>query len=57
VRLDLAYNGYATEQGTLYYENAAGDLEGIPGAYPPSVTAPRNFMDRLILQLAVGQAF
>jgi outer membrane protein assembly factor BamA len=57
VRLDLAYNGYATEQGTLYYENAAGDLEEIPGAYPPSVTAPRNFMDRLILQLAVGQAF
>ena len=57
VRLDVAYNGYATERGVLFYSDSVDNLQEIDAAYPNTVTAPRKFFDRLVLQLAVGQAF
>jgi len=54
VRLDVAYNGYSTERGTLFYADTTGNLTEISAAYPTFGTAPPKFFDRLVLQLAVG---
>lgn len=53
-RLDLAYNGYASQPGPLLLQTAdtlkqVGDYPGTP--------RPSSFWRRLVLQFAVGQAF
>ncbi len=56
VRLDVAYNGYGAEGGPVYLRNATTQdltLAGKVAAAPP----PRGLRRRLVLQLAVGQAF
>ena len=56
VRLDVAYNGYGAEPGRVYLRDATTqDLTsaGSIAAAPP----PRGLRRRLVLQLAVGQAF
>ena len=57
VRLDVAYNGYATERGTLFFAYPNGDLREFKAVYPATGSAPKNFVDRLRLQLGVGQVF
>lgn len=60
VRLDVAYNGYAPEPGPLLLQRADGDFEthGSTGTlYPRTPTPPRRFIDRLVFQFAIGQAF
>ena len=57
VRLDVAYNGYGTERGTLFFAYPNGDLREYRGVYPATGSAPKNFVDRLRLQLGVGQVF
>lgn len=58
VRLDLAYNAYATERGPLIYsDTVSGTLQLIRPAYTDQAAPPRRFVDRLVLQFAVGQAF
>ena len=56
VRLDVAYNGYGAEPGRVYLrDETTQDLTaaGSIAAAPP----PRGLRRRLVLQLAVGQAF
>ena len=63
VRFDVAYNPYASERGQMFYADTttgnptSGSLTLISPAYPPSAAPPRRFLDRLIFQFAVGQAF
>ena len=57
VRLDVAYNGYATDRGTLFFADSADNLTEIRAAYPAVGSPAKNFVDRLRLQLAVGQVF
>lgn len=56
VRLDVAYNGYAPEQGRLFFQTST-DLTEISGRYPAHPTVPDSFFRRLVVQFAVGQAF
>jgi len=57
VRIDAAYNGYATERGPLLYlDKTTGTLTQIRSAYPP-LRAQKTFWQKLIVQVAVGQAF
>lgn len=56
VRLDVAYNGYARERGDLYREEADSLIVFRPG-YPSRSAVPRRFVDRLVFQFAIGQAF
>ncbi|HXF95103.1 MAG TPA: BamA/TamA family outer membrane protein [Gemmatimonadales bacterium] len=56
VRLDAAYNGYDDEVGPLYFrDDRTGDLRLYRAAY--RTKAPREFLKRIELQFAVGQAF
>lgn len=56
VRVDVAYNGYALEPGTLLLQNdSTHQLEELPGTYQRS-RAP-SFWRRLLIQFAIGQAF
>ena len=57
MRLDVAYNGYGTERGTLFFADSLDNLTEIRAAYPNTGTPPKDFVDRLRLQLAVGQVF
>ena len=58
VRLDLAYNGYATERGQLIFsDSVSGALQPMRSSYPTLAAPPRRFVNRLVLQFAVGQAF
>ena len=55
VRVDVAYNGYGAERGPLLLQ--AGDsIVQIRPDYPPA-DPRKSFWKRLVLQLAVGQAF
>jgi len=58
VRIDAAYNGYATERGPLLYQTSdtASTITQIRPSYPP-VRASKSFWQKIILQFAVGQAF
>jgi len=57
VRIDAAYNGYATERGPLFFlDKMTGTLTQIRSAYPP-LRAQKTFWQKVIIQLAVGQAF
>jgi outer membrane protein assembly factor BamA len=56
VRLDVAYNGYAREGGPLFLQQ--GDtLTQIRNSYPSRGIVPRRFVDRLVFQFAIGQAY
>jgi outer membrane protein assembly complex protein YaeT len=57
-RLDLAYNPYGSERGPLIYsDSASSTLQVIRPAYTNKAGPPRRFVDRLVFQFAVGQAF
>jgi outer membrane protein insertion porin family len=58
VRIDAAYNGYASERGPLLYQTSdtASTITQIRPSYPP-VRASKSFWQKIILQFAVGQAF
>ena len=57
MRIDAAYNGYATERGPLFFLNdSTGTLTQIRAPYPP-LRAQKTFWQKVIIQLAVGQAF
>lgn len=55
VRVDVAYNGYSAERGPLLYQ-ATDSIVQIRSDYPPALPN-KSFWSRLVLQLAVGQAF
>jgi outer membrane protein assembly factor BamA len=58
VRLDVAYNGYARESGQLFFSDIVADSLGkFREPYPSRGTVPRRFVDRLVFQFAIGQAF
>jgi outer membrane protein assembly factor BamA len=54
VRMDVAYNGYDTEPGTLLFQSATAI-----GTFRPTYQRhrPASFWNRLVLQFAIGQAF
>jgi len=56
VRVDVAYNGYDQESGKLKLQN---DSTGVLKDYRPNYQRkrPATFFRRLVLQLAIGQAF
>jgi outer membrane protein assembly factor BamA len=56
VRVDVAYNGYDPESGTLLFRN---DTTRVLVEFRPSYQRhrPAAFLRRLQLQLAIGQAF
>jgi outer membrane protein assembly factor BamA len=54
VRLDVAYNGYDREPGPLYYRDG-DELTLYRSSY--RLAAPRGFLNRLVVQFAVGHAF
>ena len=58
VRIDAAYNGYATERGPLLYQTSdtASTITQIRPSYPP-LRAPKTFWQKVVVQFAVGQAF
>ena len=58
VRIDAAYNGYATERGPLLYQTSdtASTITQIRKSYPP-VRANKSFWQKVVIQFAVGQAF
>ncbi len=56
VRVDVAYNGYPPEHGPLLYQAAPDTIiQARPDFAPPG--PGKSFWSRLVLQLAVGQAF
>jgi outer membrane protein insertion porin family len=56
VRIDAAYNDYASEPGPLYYVNTTDkSLTVIQDPYTPP--RPATFWRRVVVQFAVGQAF
>jgi outer membrane protein assembly factor BamA len=59
VRLDVAYNGYAAERGTLFFQDSLQNLTEMDGGalYPRRPAAPASFWDRLVFQFAIGQAY
>jgi outer membrane protein assembly factor BamA len=56
VRIDAAYNGYQTERGPLLLIDSTGNVQQIRASYPPLRT-PKRFFQKVIVQIAVGQAF
>jgi len=55
VRVDVAYNGYGAERGPLLLQTGDSIVQIRPD-YPPA-DPRKSFWKRLVLQLAVGQAF
>lgn len=56
VRMDVAYNAYALEPGTLLLQNdSTRTLVELPVTYQQR--PPTSFWQRLVLQFAIGQAF
>jgi len=55
VRVDVAYNGYGAERGPLLLQSGDSIVQIRP-EYPPA-DPRKSFWKRLVLQLAVGQAF
>jgi outer membrane protein insertion porin family len=56
VRIDAAYNGYSTERGPMLWLDSTGVVRQIRPSYPP-VRAPKTFWQKVVIQVAVGQAF
>jgi len=57
VRIDAAYNGYQTERGPLLYLNdSTRTVTQIRPSYPP-LGAQKRFWQKIVIQVAVGQAF
>src|SRR5438876_4548977 len=56
VRIDAAYNGYPTERGPLLWLDSTGVVKQIRTSYPP-LRAQKTFWQKVIIQVAVGQAF
>jgi outer membrane protein assembly factor BamA len=57
VRIDAAYNGYPAERGPLLYQPAApAPIFVLRNSYPP-LRAPKTFWQKVVIQIAVGQAF
>jgi outer membrane protein assembly complex protein YaeT len=56
VRVDVAYNGYPPEPGPLLFQAASDSIIQVRSAYAPPGPG-KTFWSRLVLQLAVGQAF
>jgi len=54
VRMDVAYNGYDLEPGTLLFQNDT-TISTFRSTY--SRHRPNSFWKRLVLQFAIGQAF
>ena len=54
VRMDVAYNAYSLEPGTLLLQTDSTLVE-LPVTYQRS--PPTSFWRRLVLQFAIGQAF
>jgi outer membrane protein assembly complex protein YaeT len=56
VRLDLAYNGYARQRGPLLLQQDSG-LVKIRDSYPNNTPISSRFVDRLLVQFAIGHVF
>ena len=56
VRVDVAYNGYPPERGRLLYQAAPDSIIQARSDFAPPGPG-KSFWRRLVLQLAVGQAF
>ena len=57
VRIDAAYNGYQTERGPLLFLNdTTRTVTQIRPSYPP-LRAQKRFWQKIVIQVAVGQAF
>jgi outer membrane protein assembly factor BamA len=56
VRVDVAYNGYPPEPGPLLFQAAADSILQVRSDFAPPGPG-QSFWRRLVLQLAVGQAF
>jgi hypothetical protein len=57
VRIDAAYNGYPAERGPLLYQPAApAPIFVLRNSYPP-LRAQKTFWQKVVIQIAVGQAF
>ena len=57
VRIDAAYNGYPAERGPLLYQpTAPAPIIVIRDSYPP-LRAQKTFWQKVVIQVAVGQAF
>jgi outer membrane protein insertion porin family len=56
VRIDAAYNGYPTERGPLLWLDSTGVVKPIRTSYPP-LRAQKTLWQKVIIQVAVGQAF
>ncbi len=56
VRIDAAYNGYPLERGPLLLLDSAGTVTQIRPSYPP-LRAQKTFWQKVVIQIAVGQAF
>jgi outer membrane protein insertion porin family len=57
VRIDAAYNAYPAERGPLLFVNdSTGTVTQIRPSYPP-LRAQRSFWQKVVVQVAVGQAF
>lgn len=56
VRVDVAYNGYPPEAGPLLYQATPDSIIQVRPSYAPPGPG-KTLWSRLVLQLAVGQAF
>ena len=57
VRIDAAYNGYQTERGPLLFlSDSTRTVTQIRPSYPP-LGAQKRFWQKIVIQVAVGQAF
>jgi outer membrane protein insertion porin family len=54
VRMDVAYNGYAPESGVLWFSDGK-NLTRLRNSF--SQPRPATFLQRLLVQFAIGQAF
>ena len=59
VRIDVAYNGYPLDRGPLLFvpkQPSTDPVVILKNSYPP-VNAERTFWQKVVIQVAVGQAF
>jgi len=59
VRIDAAYNGYQTERGPLLFLNDTTKTvtQLLPHSPYPPLRAQKRFWQKIVIQVAVGQAF
>ena len=56
VRIDAAYNGYQLERGPVLLVDSTGTVTQLRPSYPP-IRAEKTFWQKIVVQVAVGQAF